>query len=232
MTDVTTAPRLLPVDASAVVWSVPAHQRDQALASRPLLVLLHGFGASERDMAGLFEVLGQDYVIASLRAPLPIGGMPGAHAWFPLDPQQLANPDAALADAATRGVLRWLEHTHSRVRSPGPVGLLGFSQGAAMSLQLLRHQPETFTCAVLLSGFAIPGLHSGDTALAQIRPPVFAGHDPADPVIPPVATERLGAFLREHTTVTARTYPGVGHGITAEEMDDVVDFLGAHLSRS
>lgn len=222
-------PSLLPIDDATTVWSVPAATRIDALAERPLLVLLHGFGANEQDLAGLSQMLGNGYVIASLRAPLPIPNMPGGHAWFPLDPQRLANPDPALADAATRGVLRWLENTHAQVRSPGPVGLLGFSQGAAMSLQALRHQPETFTCAVLLSGFAIPGLHSGDTALAQIAPPVFAGHDPADPIIPPVASQRLDAFLREHTTLTARTYPGVGHGISAEEMDDVVAFLAEHL---
>ena len=104
-----------------------------------------------------------------------------------------------------------------------------FSQGAAMCLQMLRHQPETFACAALLSGFVVPGLYSGDEALAQIRPPVFTGADPADPIIPPQASERLHVFAREHTTLTAKSYPAVGHGISPAELHDVVTFLGEHL---
>jgi len=222
-------PTILPIDDQQTVWSVPEDDLDRALTQRPLLVLLHGFGSNEQDLAGLFEALGSGYVMASLRAPLPLPAMGGAFAWFPLDPERLANPDPALADAAAAGVLRWLERVQARVRTPGPVGLLGFSQGAAMSLQLLRHEPEAFQCAVLLSGFAVPGLHAGDDALSQIRPPVFTGHDPADPVIPPAATERLMAFVREHTAATTRIYPGVGHGISLAELDDVGEFLHEHL---
>ncbi len=224
-----TTPTLLPIDEQATIWSVPEAERLEALTDRPLLLMLHGFGSNERDLAGLFEAIGPDYLIASLRAPLPLPGMSGAYAWFPLDPQRVGNPDPALADAAVRGVLRWLEAVHAQVRSPGPVGLLGFSQGAAMSLQLLRHEPESFQCAVLLSGFAIPGLHGGDAALAQIRPPVFVGHDPADPVIPPAATERLRTFAAEHLAATTRKYPGVGHGLSPAELHDVVGFLRTHL---
>ncbi|MGC0142737.1 alpha/beta hydrolase [Pseudactinotalea sp. Z1732] len=227
----TAPPTHLPVDDRAVIWSLPEPERQQALADRPLLVMLHGFGSNERDLAGLFQALGPQYLMASLRAPLPLPGMSGSYAWFPLDPERLAAPDAALADAATRGVLRWLEHTHAQVRSAGPVGLLGFSQGAAMCLQMLRHQPEAFACAALLSGFVVPGPHGGDEALAQVRPPVFTGVDPADPIIPPAARERLEAFAREHTTLSARTYPGVGHGISSAGLHDVVSFLEEHLPR-
>ncbi|MGC0271398.1 alpha/beta hydrolase [Pseudactinotalea sp. Z1739] len=227
-----TTPTLLSIDEQATIWSVPEAERLEALTDRPLLLMLHGFGSNERDLAGLFEAVGPDYLIASLRAPLPLPGMAGSYAWLPLDPERVGHPDPALADAAVRGVLRWLEAMHAQVRSPGPVGLLGFSQGAAMSLQLLRHEPESFQCAVLLSGFAVPGLHGGDEAMAQIRPPVFVGHDPADPIIPPAAQERLEAFAREHTTLSARTYPGVGHGVSSAELHDVVTFLEEHLPRS
>ncbi|MGC0250623.1 alpha/beta hydrolase [Pseudactinotalea sp. Z1748] len=228
----TAPPTHLPVDDRAVLWSVPEPDRSRALAERPLLVMLHGFGSNEHDLASLFQALGHRYLMASLRAPLPLQGLSGSYAWFPLDPERLAAPNPALADAATRGVLRWLEHTHARVRTAGPVGLLGFSQGAAMCLQMLRHQPEAFACAALLSGFVVPGLHGGDEALAQIRPPVFTGVDPADPIIPPAARERLESFAREHTTLSARTYPGVGHGISSTELHDVVTFLEEHLPRS
>lgn len=220
---------LLPIDDDATVWSVPRDHLATALAQRPLLVLLHGYGANERDLAGLIPLLADRYLVASVRAPLPIPAMPGGRAWFPLNVQDLNNPDPALANAASAGVLRWLETVQSQSRTSMPVGLLGFSQGGSIALQLLRHRPEDFTCAVVLSGFVVPGLLSGDTALEQIRPPVFWGHDDADPIIPPAAVDRLGAFLRGHTDLTARKYSGVGHGIGEPEMRDVLDFLHQRL---
>ena len=52
------------------------------LATRPLVVLLHGWGADERDLAGLVPALPAEPVYASLRAPLPLPG--GGFGWFPL----------------------------------------------------------------------------------------------------------------------------------------------------
>ncbi len=225
-------PELLPLDPAAVRWSVPASDVPHALSERPLLVLLHGYGANADDLAGLFPLLSRNYVVASLQAPLPLPQMPAARAWFPLDPERLGRPDPDLVNAATAGVLRWLETVHASSRTHHGVGLLGFSQGGALATQLLRHRPESFDCAVILSGFVAPGLLSGDEALEQIKPPVFTGHDDADPIIPAEATARLGTFLRAHSTLTARTYTGVGHGISGPEMDDVVTFLGEHLRLS
>jgi len=222
-------PSLLPVDDAATLWSVPAGEVDDALAHRPLLVLMHGYGSNEADLAGLFGHLGDDLLMASLRAPLPLRVGPGSgYAWFPIT--QPGNPDAALVDAAARGVRRWLEDTQARVRVHGPVGLLGFSQGGAMAVQLLRHFPESFGCVVNLSGFVAGGLVAGDEALSQIRPPVFWGRDVADPVITGEAVARTRAFLPAHTTLTSRLYPGVGHGISGEELTDVVAFLAEHLT--
>lgn len=226
-------PSVLPLDHGAVRWSVSPAELDAALASRPLVVLLHGFAAHEGDLASLAHVLPATPVYASLRAPLPVSGMPGGWAWFPLMlSEDAVDGDPRLADAAARGVLRWLESVQSRVRLPGPVSLLGFSQGGALALQLLRHEPETFACGVLLSAFAVPGVVEGDEALAQIEPPLFWGHDVADPVIPAEAVARLRSFASGHTSLTERRYPGAGHGITAAEAADVGAFLDEHARRT
>ncbi|UFU08117.1 alpha/beta hydrolase [Ruania halotolerans] len=225
-------PALLAVDEEAVLWSVPRGELPTALAHRPLLVLMHGYGADERDLTGLLRTITSSDpgvsgpVVASLRAPLPAG--PG-FAWFPIeDVTRAGSPDPALAAAATAGVMRWLERTQALARTHGPVGLLGFSQGGAMVTHLLRHHPELFACGVVLSGFTVPGLVGGDEALAQIRPPVFYGRGSADPLIPPAAIERTTAFLTAHTRLTSRVYP-VGHGIAPAEVDEVIAFLTTHL---
>lgn len=223
-------PLELPIDPAAVIWSVPADELPEALAGRPLLVLLHGYGSHERDLMALAEHLPKGPVVASLRAPLPAG--PG-YAWFPItDPARAGDPDLDLANAATTGVMRWLEDAQALSRTSGPVGLLGFSQGGAMVTHLLRHHPELFACGVVLSGFTVPGLVGGDEALAQIAPPVYWGRGLADPLIPAAAVERTERFLTEHTTLTASSFAGLGHGVAAEELMEVTTFLTTHLTTS
>lgn len=228
MTSPPIRPLELPVDSAATVWSVARTELPEALDRRPLLILMHGYGSHEHDLAALGAHLDPAPVIASLRAPLPAG--PG-YAWFPItDPTRAGNPDLDLANAATAGVLRWLEEVQALVRTPGPVALLGFSQGGAMATHLLRHHPELFTCAVALSAFTVPGLVGGDQALAEISPPVYWGRGLADPLIGAEAIDRTEQFLSAHTTLTTRTFAGLGHGVSGEEIAEVAQFLRTHLS--
>lgn len=217
--------RELPISDAATWWSVPDREVAAAIGRRPLVVLLHGRGADEHDLAGLVPALPARFVYASVRAPLPVLALGRGYEWFPPSSADGVTPDGAAADAAARGLLSWLERTQARARTHGSVVLLGFSQGGAMAVQLLRHAPELFAGAVVLSGFLAPGLVSGDEAMAQIRPRVLWGHDPADPVIPAAAAARLRAFLAGHADAQERTYPGAGHGITAAEAADVAAFL-------
>jgi phospholipase/carboxylesterase len=58
-----------------------------------------------------------------------------------------------------------------------------------------------------------------------VRPPVFLGRGDADQVIAADAVIRTDAWLPGHATLTRRTYGGLGHGISAEELADVSGFL-------
>ncbi|HEY0259319.1 MAG TPA: alpha/beta hydrolase-fold protein [Lacisediminihabitans sp.] len=210
----------LAIDPQAVAWSVPETGRAQALASRPLLVLMHGRGSHEQDLFTLVPLLPKTPVIASVRAPMPLGD---GYTWFPLG--DAGDPSTVAAAAATEAVLEWLDTVQTSTR----IGLLGFSQGGAMALHLMRHAPERFASYVTLSGFSISGELPADASLESSRPPVFWGRDPADPVIPTDAVERTSAWLPGHATLTERHYPGIGHSISREELDDVNAFLRSSL---
>ena len=41
---------------------------------------------------------------------------------------------------------------------------------------------------------------------------------------------RTAAFLPTHTTLVERIYPGLGHGISADEIEDVREFLATRLA--
>lgn len=200
------------IDESAIVWSAPDGDR----AGRPLILLLHGYGSHEGDLFGLAPYLPLDAVIASLRAPRPAG--PG-FAWYDLDPELNASRIDG-GDAAARGILHWLDS-----QKPSSVGVIGFSQGGAMAVHLLRHAPERFAWAVSLAGFVLEGDAPADARLAASRPPVFWGRGTADEVIPSRFVEHAQQWLPNHVDLTERIYEGLGHGISESELNDVLAFM-------
>jgi phospholipase/carboxylesterase len=204
------------IDADLVQWTRSASDR----RGTPLLVAMHGVGSNEHDLLGLAPALPPAWTVASLRAPMPWG--PG-FSWYPLGAPGSPAPEAV--DAATAEVLDWIDSVaadHPRI------GLLGFSQGGSMALQLLRARPAAFAFAVSLSGFVVPGItDSRDEAVSAVRPRVFLGHGDLDPVIPPEATARTQAWAAAHTDVTDRSYAGLPHAVSTAELADVAAFVDA-----
>jgi len=204
------------IDSSAVLWSAPERER----AGRPLLVLLHGYGSHEGDLFAMAPGLPLEPVIASLRAPIPESG---GFSWFPIDLSGSGIQDVSKVDDAANAVLDWLDSQQFT-----SVSLLGFSQGAAMALQLLRLAPERFRSAVALSGFVASAEHPGDAALTSIRPPVFWGRGTDDPVIPTAAIARTEVWLADHARAESHIYEGLAHSISTDELNDLVSFLQTH----
>jgi phospholipase/carboxylesterase len=134
------------------------------------------------------------------------------------------DPLAANADAAALAVLDWLDE-----QPQTPTGLLGFSQGGALALQLLRLAPERFEYAVQLSGFVVHGEQAGDAELTDTRVPVFWGRGTLDEVISSDAVDRTSDWLPEHSTLDARIYEGMGHNISSAELADVSAFIRSVL---
>jgi phospholipase/carboxylesterase len=214
----------LALDDDATVWSVPREEISERLSTEPLVIVMHGRGSHENDLAGLFPLLPEGVVYASVRAPLP--GAPygiGGWTWFP--PGEPANPSLETIDAAGNAVLAWLDRTEASFGAPPAVAVLGFSQGGAMSIHLMRLAPHRFAAAVNLSGFSAAGSLPGDAELAMRRPPLFWGRDEADPVIAASGIDRTSAWAPDFFTVTARLYPGIGHGISPQELAEVSAFL-------
>lgn len=209
----------LHLDSDAVLWS------GEPDADRPLLVLLHGYGADERDLFGLVPYLPHGCIVAAPRAPLaPPWPAPG-FSWYPIEGME--SRDASHVTAAASALLAWLDAQPSSAA----VGLLGFSQGAAIALQAMRLEPERFAFVVNLSGYATPGDLPRDAELADIRPPVFWGRGTRDEVIPAFLVEHTVTWLPGHSTLSGRVYDGLTHSVSDQEMSDVRAFLDKQLEQ-
>lgn len=195
---------------------------DPSVAASPTLVLLHGYGSNEQDLPGLAPWLPQGTRWVSPRAPLPM--QPGAAMWFPLGLPGDPSPDEV--NAATAALWDWLD---DEVPADSHIVPVGFSQGGAMALELLRTRPERILAPVLLAGLAAPTEHAADAHLRTSRPSVFWGRGDMDSVIPPQLIERTDKFLTAHTAATTHVYPGLGHSVDQRVMSDVQAFLNQTL---
>ncbi|MCW3492440.1 alpha/beta hydrolase [Microbacterium sp. SSM24] len=210
-----------PLDGDAVLWSDAPGTR----VGRPLLVLLHGYGSDERDLFGLVPYLPPEFAVAAVRAPLaPPFPAPG-YSWYPIE--GLENRDPAHVTAAATQLIEWADAAAGAHPS---IGLLGFSQGAAVALQALRLDPARFAFAVNLSGYVTPGDLPGDAALAERRPPVFWGRGTNDDVIPGFLVDHSTEWLPTHVDLSGRVYPGLTHSVSEQELADVRVFLDKRLA--
>lgn len=210
-----------PLDPDAVLWSAPAEER----GDRPLLVLLHGYGSNEADLFGLTPHLPGEFVVAAVRAPLaPRFPMPG-YSWFTIDGVESRDHDEVVG--STRAVWDWVDGVRGDAAS---VGLLGFSQGGVIALQMMRMRPQGAAFAVNLAGYAFPEPADGDAELAEVRPPVFWGRGARDEVIPPRFVEHTAQWLPGHVDLSGRVYPDLAHSVSAEELGDVRVFLEKQLA--
>jgi len=209
-----------------------ASPRERTPGKPPLLVLLHGIGADEDDLASIAPELDPRFMVVSLRAPRPYHT---GFAWF--DIQWRADgtivPNVAQARETLAELVRWIEAAPARLGTdPARLYVLGFSQGAMMALGLLRTIPERLAGVVVLSGrFSDEVFPATAQPDAVARVPLFVAHGARDDVIP-VASGRAirDAFQPMTRDFTYHEYP-IPHAISADEIRTIGAWLTQRLDR-
>jgi phospholipase/carboxylesterase len=151
------------------------------------LVLLHGWGADADDLLDLGRLLvGPDVSLVALQAPLPHPAGVGRQ-WYDL--QQPGWPQLPAARDALRQRLKALDAELSLKRTV----LLGFSQGAAMALDVSTSS-GALPVAGLVGCSGYP--HPAWTPQPGLAPAVLLSHGRQDPVVPYGASEALREQLQ------------------------------------
>ncbi|MGN7210228.1 alpha/beta hydrolase [Brachybacterium paraconglomeratum] len=209
----TTSPQYGPVELISPHLDESAVVRGGA-QDAPIVLLMHGLGSDERDLASLVPFLPPVFEYVSVRG---IFRYVQGFAWFDM-PVAPDRPEAIETSAAA--VEEWIAAQDRPV-----VGAIGFSQGGAVALQLLRRDPHALRFVVNLSGFPFPAAMQGDTALAEVRPPALWGHGGMDPLYDPEREQAVREFMGAHTALEEERRPQLGHAVDEIELRAVAAFL-------
>ena len=206
----------------------PGRKESATSHQPPLLLLLHGIGSNEDDLFSLAPYLDGRFLIASARAPIVMG--PGSFGWFNIEftPRGIV-ADVQQAERSHALLLKFIDELiETYDADPACFFLMGFSQGAMMSLSVALSEPDKVAGLAALSGrFPSQVQTSAPDALQGM--PVFVSHGIYDPVLPidsgREAREKLEAL---GVALTYREYP-MGHEVSMESLRDVTAWLTSTL---
>ncbi len=189
--------------------------------ARAAMILLHGRGATAEDimtLAAEVERPGWAYL-----APQAAG-----NAWYPNPFTAPLESNEPYLSAALDMVSKLVERVEARVPAHR-ITLLGFSQGACLTLEWAARNARRFGAVVGFSGGLIgPDGTARDYPGNFDRTPIFLGCSDIDPHIPMHRVVETGEVLKGMgANVTVRFYPGMPHTVSVEEVDQLRDLMDA-----
>ncbi|GCF09985.1 alpha/beta hydrolase [Dictyobacter arantiisoli] len=181
--------------------------------AKAAMIMLHGRGSSAEDILGLTTVF--DQTEFAYLAPQAAG-----HSWYPysfLVPLAKNEPGLSSGLAVIGSLL-------ARVQASGipteRIMLLGFSQGACLTLEFTARNAQRYGGIAGLSGGLIgPDSLPRDYAGSLAGTPVFLGCSDHDMHIPAARVRLSDEVLRGmDATMTTRLYPNMGHTVNEDEI--------------
>lgn len=190
--------------------------RDKA---KNALVLLHGRGAPAEDIMSLADLFADEtYYVVAPRAP--------NRSWY---------PQSFMADISANEP--WLSHSIealqlllddiSQTIPYENMVLMGFSQGACLSLEIPARHAVSYKGIVSFTGGLIGkeleiSRYTGDFKGTK----VFIGNSDKDPHVPHERSQKSADLLKKlGADVQFKTYPGMNHTINEDEIKTVQQWI-------
>jgi phospholipase/carboxylesterase len=175
--------------------------------SDTLIILLHGYGASQHDLFGLHEYLGEfDFIFPNGPLEIPMGWISG-FAWFPIDMEELnrsmltgekrrfedKNPE--MLNSSIEKVLKLAEDLGAKYKN---VFIGGFSQGSMITSHVVALRPDLFNGFILFSSALINKLQlENNLRNNQIKIPFIQSHGRGDGVLNYFDAKEMYEFMQK-----------------------------------
>jgi phospholipase/carboxylesterase len=214
---------------SSLQTDLPLQYLEQAnpdSRNQPLVIFLHGYGSNEEDLFGIKDQLPAQYTYVSVRGPQALDE--DSYQWFHKKGEGAYDGETADLNSSARLIADFITQATAKYHTQSDkVFLVGFSQGAIMSYEVGLRHPEWVRGIAALSGKVLPVLRSELKAdKKRERLAIFIGHGTADQRLPYTdGSEADNLLQRLGLKPEFHAYPGIGHTITANEMQDLNSWL-------
>tara|TARA_Y100000591_G_scaffold224954_1_gene196095 strand:- start:2492 stop:3157 length:666 start_codon:yes stop_codon:yes gene_type:complete len=150
----------------------------------PSIFFLHGFGSNMQDLFGLVQIFGKDWNCISLQATIQV--QYNGWAWADLDftnigklpkPEQMINHQKKVIGSIKKSI-------DLLNLNPNKINLLGFSQGASLSIYCGLKDFELFNSVVALCGFFPSDQIKGEMNNNAKKLDIFLANGTLDEMVP------------------------------------------------
>ena len=220
------------LDPNRLITLEPHERHDASV------VVLHGIGDTALGWLEPCEFWQQQLPTAKFiiptapSLPVTINGSFPMPAWFDLTgaPSRAEEPCAGL-DESSAAVVSLLRREAESGVAPSRLAIVGFSQGGAVALRAGLQLGAGAVGAVAALSSYLPRPHELPALLeGSPPPPVLYCHGTADSTVPLDAALDSAQRMEEGgVAVEMRRYPGLGHSVSMEELEDVSDWLERRL---
>jgi phospholipase/carboxylesterase len=193
----------------------------------PALFVMHGMGSNEQNMLSLVDGLDDHFYIFSVRGHLTQG--PG-FAYFSI--QGYGKPHREIFDEGISKITTFInDATENYPLDSNQVYLMGFSQGAIVSMTLAASLGNKIKGVVALSGYIPQFVKEEYTLNPGSHLSVFISHGEYDQVLPKEwGKESVEFFTRHGVPVTFKSYPE-GHTVSVKNHQDFHSWILNDLQR-
>lgn len=193
----------------------------------PAIFLMHGMGSNEEDLPPLVQSFQDQLYIFSIRGPIV---QPPGYAFFSF--KELGKPEQVSFNDALQKLEKFLSFAIEQYPiDEKRLFLLGFSQGAIISMSYAIKNPKKIKGVLALSGYVPLFIQEAfhQQSLEQLN--FFVSHGEQDPVLPFTWGNESVNFLRKlGAHITFKSYKA-GHWVTDENLKDLQIWLNEQLAK-
>jgi len=195
------------------------------------VIFLHGLGDTGHGWASAMASIRSNHTkyICPTASSIPVTLNAGCRmpSWFDLMALDISGPEDV------DGIKKAAEIIHQLIEQEEKSGIKsnrilvgGFSQGGALALYSALTFPRPLAGIVGLSCWIPLHKEFPEAAVGKCDTPVFQCHGEADPVVPTDWGRKTSEILKKFmTNVQFKTYSGMFHCSSDEEMADVKEFI-------
>ncbi|WP_055667215.1 alpha/beta hydrolase [Desnuesiella massiliensis] len=191
----------------------------------PVIYAMHGMGSNEENIISLIEELKKDFIIIGIRGSLHQGN---GFAYFSI--KGYGNPHRESFDKAVNSLEQFINDASKEY--PIDVNnqyLLGFSQGAILSMTLALVMGNKIKGIVALSGY-IPKFVKEEYQIKSVEDmSIFISHGEADLVFPLNIGKENHDFFKERSDKVSFVSYAAGHEVSLKNRNDMIKWIYANL---